>query len=163
MTHLLAAADRYEIERLKSLCYARLRENIAIDTVASTLTLAEQHGCFQLKSICLEIIGLPKNLKDVVQTNGFKNLKENCPAVIDELFKFVARLRDCSLVSDKPGSSTPHNSGAAQDPVKSEAMNTSLLMDVSITSSLPYDLNLIDIDMSSYPGKVPSANETGRR
>ncbi|KAK4478046.1 hypothetical protein RD792_017311 [Penstemon davidsonii] len=94
MTHLLAAADRYGIERLKSLCEARLRENIAIDTVVSTLAFAEQHGCFQLKSICLEFIGLPKNLKDIMQTDGFKNLKENCPTVIDELFKSVAQLRD---------------------------------------------------------------------
>ncbi|KAK4491299.1 hypothetical protein RD792_002035 [Penstemon davidsonii] len=100
--HLLAAADRYGIEKLKSLCEARLRENIAIDTVASTLALAEQHGCFQLRSICLEFIGLPKNLEDVMQTDGFKNMKENCPAVIDELFKSVARLRDCSLVSNEP-------------------------------------------------------------
>ncbi|KAL3812706.1 hypothetical protein ACJIZ3_013974 [Penstemon smallii] len=94
MTHLLAAADRYGIERLKSLCEARLRENIAIDNVVSTLALAEQHGCFQLKSICLEFISLPKNLEDIMQTDGFKNLKENCPTVIDELFKYVARLRD---------------------------------------------------------------------
>ncbi|KAL3843603.1 hypothetical protein ACJIZ3_001006 [Penstemon smallii] len=77
---------------------------------------------------------------------------------------FTNKLDDIQLSSlSSSGSSTPHNSGAAQDPVKSEAVNTSLLMDVSITSSVPYDLNLIDIDMSSYQGKVPSANETGRR
>ncbi|KAK4491297.1 hypothetical protein RD792_002033 [Penstemon davidsonii] len=35
--HLLVAADRYGIEKLKSLCEARLCENVAIDTVASSL------------------------------------------------------------------------------------------------------------------------------
>ncbi|KAL3812711.1 hypothetical protein ACJIZ3_013979 [Penstemon smallii] len=61
--HLLVAADRYGIERLKSLCEARLCGNIDIDNVASSLALAEQHGCILLKSACLEFIGLPENLK----------------------------------------------------------------------------------------------------
>ncbi|KAL3812707.1 hypothetical protein ACJIZ3_013975 [Penstemon smallii] len=54
--HLLVAADRYGIEKLRSLCEARLCENVAIDTVASSLALAEQHGCIQLRSTCLEFI-----------------------------------------------------------------------------------------------------------
>ncbi|KAK4491303.1 hypothetical protein RD792_002039 [Penstemon davidsonii] len=83
--HLLAAADRYGIQTLRSLCELRLCENIVPDTVASTLALAEQHGCFQLKSKCIEFIGLPENIKAVMQTDGFKNLKESCPSVIDEL------------------------------------------------------------------------------
>ncbi|KAL3812710.1 hypothetical protein ACJIZ3_013978 [Penstemon smallii] len=97
--HLLAAADRYGIERLRTLCEARLNENIAADTVAASLALAEQHGCSQLKSTCLDFIGLPENLEVVMQTDGFKNLKENYPAVIDELLKAVARVRDFSSVS----------------------------------------------------------------
>ncbi|KAK4491298.1 hypothetical protein RD792_002034 [Penstemon davidsonii] len=96
--HLLAAANRYGIEKLRSLCEARLCENIDIDTVASNLALAEQHGCIQLKSMCLEFIGLPENLEGVMRTDGFKNLKASCPAVIDELLKFVARIRDYSCV-----------------------------------------------------------------
>ncbi|KAK4477896.1 hypothetical protein RD792_017161 [Penstemon davidsonii] len=83
--HLLAAADRYGIWTLRSLCELRLCENIGIDTVASTLALAEQHGCFQLKSKCIEFIGLPQNIKVVMQTDGFKDLQESCPSVIVEL------------------------------------------------------------------------------
>ncbi|KAL3812709.1 hypothetical protein ACJIZ3_013977 [Penstemon smallii] len=101
--HLLAAADRYGIERLKSLCELRLCENITINNVALTLALAEQHACFQLKSTCLEFLGLPTNLEAVMQTDGFKNLKENCPAVIDWLLKYVAGVRYFSLVSNEPG------------------------------------------------------------
>ncbi|KAK4477996.1 hypothetical protein RD792_017261 [Penstemon davidsonii] len=97
--HLLAAADRYGIERLRSLCESRLRKNIAINTVASTLAVAEQHCCFQLKSMCLEFIGLPKHLEAVMQTDGFKNLKESCPALIEELLKSVAQLGDYSSIS----------------------------------------------------------------
>ncbi|KAK4478006.1 hypothetical protein RD792_017271 [Penstemon davidsonii] len=62
--HLLVAADRYGIEKLRSLCEVRLCENIGIDTVASSLALAEQHGCIQLRSTSLEFIGLPENLEE---------------------------------------------------------------------------------------------------
>lgn len=61
--HLLAAADRYALERLRLLCEAKLCENVAINTVATTLALAEQHHCFQLKDVCLRLISLPENLR----------------------------------------------------------------------------------------------------
>ncbi|KAL3812723.1 hypothetical protein ACJIZ3_013991 [Penstemon smallii] len=89
---LLAAADQYGIERLRSLCEAKLCENIAIDIVASSLALAEQHGCFQLKSTCLEFIRLPQNLEAVRQTDGFKDLKKSCPTVINELPESLVRV-----------------------------------------------------------------------
>lgn len=60
------------------------------------------------------------------------------------------------------GSSTPQHSGPTNDAKNAEAMNSSLLMDVSNSDSVPYDITtLIDIDMSSYSPKVPSANKPG--
>lgn len=61
--HLLAAADQYALERLRLLCEARLCEDISINTVATTLALAEQHHSFQLKDVCLKFVALPENLK----------------------------------------------------------------------------------------------------
>lgn len=61
--HLLAAADRYALERLRSLCEAKLCDDVAINTVATTLALAEQHHCQQLKSVCLKFVALPENLR----------------------------------------------------------------------------------------------------
>ena len=61
--HLLAAADRYGLERLRLLCEAKLCEEVAINTVATTLALAEQHHCFQLKAVCLKFVALPENLR----------------------------------------------------------------------------------------------------
>ena len=61
--HLLAGADRYALERLRLLCEAKLCEDVSINTVATTLALAEQHHCFQLKAVCLKFIALPENLK----------------------------------------------------------------------------------------------------
>lgn len=61
--HLLAGADRYGLDRLQLLCEASLCEDVAINTVATTLALAEQHHCFQLKAVCLKFVALPENLR----------------------------------------------------------------------------------------------------
>ncbi|GAB2288585.1 BTB/POZ and MATH domain-containing protein 3 [Dionaea muscipula] len=52
--HLLAAADRFTLDRLKLLCEVNLCGELAVDNVATTLSLAELHRCQQLKSICLK-------------------------------------------------------------------------------------------------------------
>ncbi|XP_019439437.1 PREDICTED: BTB/POZ and MATH domain-containing protein 3-like isoform X2 [Lupinus angustifolius] len=60
--HLLAAADLYNLDRLKILCESKLCDEINVDTVATTLALAEQHHCPQLKAMCLKFIANPTNL-----------------------------------------------------------------------------------------------------
>ncbi|KDP40087.1 hypothetical protein JCGZ_02085 [Jatropha curcas] len=97
--HLLAASDRYALDRLRLLCETRLCEDIAINTVATTLALAEQHQCLQLKAVCLKFIALPENLKAVMQTDGFEYLKESCPSVITELLQYVAKMGEHSVIT----------------------------------------------------------------
>ncbi|XLR25647.1 hypothetical protein S83_053547, partial [Arachis hypogaea] len=94
--HLLAAADRYALERLRMMCEASLCEDVAINTVATTLALAEQHHCFQLKAVCLKFIATTENLRAVMQTDGFDYLKESCPSVLTELLEYVARFTEHS-------------------------------------------------------------------
>nr|AFK45358.1 unknown [Medicago truncatula] len=94
--HLLAAADRYALDRLRLMCEASLCEDVAINTVATTLALAEQHHCFQLKAVCLKFIARPENLRAVMQTDGFEYLKESCPSVLTELLEYVARFTEHS-------------------------------------------------------------------
>ncbi|KAF1878602.1 hypothetical protein Lal_00047272 [Lupinus albus] len=94
--HLLAAADRYGLERLRLMCEASLCGDVAINTVATTLALAEQHHCFHLKAVCLNFIARPENLKAVMQTDGFEYLKESCPPVLTELLEYVARFTEHS-------------------------------------------------------------------
>ncbi|KAL0387291.1 UNVERIFIED_CONTAM: hypothetical protein Sradi_2610900 [Sesamum radiatum] len=77
---------------------------------------------------------------------------------------FGSKLEDIQLSSlSSSGGSTPQNSVPVQNTAKSEAMSSSLLMDPSNSVSTPYDLSLVDIDMSNYPAKVPAANEGGTR
>ncbi|KAJ0079704.1 hypothetical protein Patl1_24657 [Pistacia atlantica] len=72
---------------------------------------------------------------------------------------FGTKLDDIQLSSlSSSAASTPKNEYTQSDITKS-----SLLVDTSNSLSVPYDMSLIDIDMSSYPAKVPAANETGTR
>ena len=52
--HLLAAADRYGLDRLRLMCESKLCEEVSIDTVSTTMALAEQHHAAQLKKVCLQ-------------------------------------------------------------------------------------------------------------
>ncbi|XP_039029764.1 BTB/POZ and MATH domain-containing protein 2-like [Hibiscus syriacus] len=97
--HLLSAADRYALERMRILCEAKLCEGVAINTVATTLALAEQHNCLHLKAVCLKFVALPQNLKAVMQTDGFEYLKESCPGVLTELLQYVARIGEHSVIA----------------------------------------------------------------
>lgn len=92
--HLLAAADLYNLDRLKLLCESKLCEKINIETVATTLALAEQHNCPQLKAICLKFIANPTNLGAVMQSEAFVHLKESCPSMLLELLETFASVDD---------------------------------------------------------------------
>ena len=79
---------------------------------------------------------------------------------------FGNKLDEIQLSSlSSSSTSTPNDSGRMPVPVpppNSDAMNSSLLLDTSNSSSVPYDMSLIDLDLSSYPTKVPPANEGTR-
>ncbi|XP_009785861.1 BTB/POZ and MATH domain-containing protein 3 isoform X2 [Nicotiana tabacum] len=105
MQHLLAAADRFGLDRLKELCEVKLCEEVNVDTVATTLSLAELHCCPQLKAICLKFAAT--NLGVVMQTEGFKHLEESCPSLLSELLETVALIdQKASLMSSKKRSSS---------------------------------------------------------
>ncbi|GLT42577.1 hypothetical protein SLA2020_165680 [Shorea laevis] len=97
--HLLAAADRYGLDRLRLICEANLCENVAINNVATTLALAEQHHCTQLKAVCLKFVAMSENLKAVMQTDGFEYLRQSCPSVLSELLQYVAKVDNPATVS----------------------------------------------------------------
>ncbi|TVU39487.1 hypothetical protein EJB05_12909, partial [Eragrostis curvula] len=83
--HLLAGADRYGLDRLKLICEGKLSDRVTVDTAATTLALAEQHGCEQLKATCVDFIA--GHLDAVLETDGYKHLEANCPAVLTQLLK----------------------------------------------------------------------------
>ncbi|TVU24142.1 hypothetical protein EJB05_26543, partial [Eragrostis curvula] len=83
--HLLVAADRYDLERLKLICEDKLCNYINTSTVANSLALAEQHGCRGLKAACFEFLKLPGNLNTIMSSDGFQHLTSSCPTFLEEL------------------------------------------------------------------------------
>ncbi|CAN6288199.1 unnamed protein product [Urochloa humidicola] len=89
--HLLVAADRYDMERLKLVCEDKLCKHIDVGTAAIILTLAEQHRCSRLKKACLDfIVGAPGNLKAVVASDGFEHLSTSCHSITKDLIAMLA-------------------------------------------------------------------------
>ncbi|XP_030959507.1 uncharacterized protein LOC126716563 [Quercus robur] len=77
---------------------------------------------------------------------------------------FGNKLDDIQLSSlSSSSTSTPKNPDTVTDSTQSDVMKSSLLVDTSNSFSEPYDMSLIELDVSNYPSKVPAANETGTR
>ena len=85
--HLLVAADRYAVDRLKSLCERILCKNLEVETLSATLALAYQHNCDRLKGICLDFISISSVMDAVMATDGYKDLKTTCPSTLIDMFE----------------------------------------------------------------------------
>uniref|UniRef100_A0A0A9FYD9 Uncharacterized protein n=1 Tax=Arundo donax TaxID=35708 RepID=A0A0A9FYD9_ARUDO len=83
--NLLVAADRYNLERLKLICEEKLCKYIDVETVATILTLAEQHHCHGLKNACFGFLSSSANLRAVMASDGFDHLSKSCPSIMKEL------------------------------------------------------------------------------
>jgi speckle-type POZ protein len=88
--HLLVAADRYGMERLKLICEYRLCDYINTGTAATTLELAEQYGFRGLKVACFKFLKTPGNLKAIMDSDEFQRLTTRCPSLLSELLANVA-------------------------------------------------------------------------
>ncbi|VAH11715.1 unnamed protein product [Triticum turgidum subsp. durum] len=87
--HLLVAADRYNVVRLKQICEEKLCAHIDSNMVATSLALAEQHGFPRLKEACLQFLDSPSNFKAMMASDGYEHLTSSCPSVLKEL---IARI-----------------------------------------------------------------------
>ncbi|KVH88320.1 BTB/POZ and MATH domain-containing protein 5-like [Cynara cardunculus var. scolymus] len=92
---LLAAADKYDLSRLRRMCESHLCKDISVNSVGRSLALADCHHAIQLKAVCLRFAA--ENLAAVMRSDGFEYLKENCPWLQSEILKMVAGCEDgCS-------------------------------------------------------------------
>ncbi|XP_044320329.1 BTB/POZ and MATH domain-containing protein 2-like [Triticum aestivum] len=92
--HLLVAADRYAMERLKIICESILCENIDVKTAVPTWALAGQHQCGRLNDGCVQFIWSlsTTELDDVIASQGYAELKATCPLAVVELWEMTRRV-----------------------------------------------------------------------
>ncbi|KAF5467349.1 hypothetical protein F2P56_017179 [Juglans regia] len=123
--HLLAAADLYNLDRLKVLCESELCKVINIDTVATILALAEQHHCPQLKAICLKFTANAENLGAVMKSEAFRHLEGSCPSLLSELLATFASMDENSnsLSGRKRSGSSTFGQDLAADGAEAESAN----------------------------------------
>uniref|UniRef100_A0A0E0F7S9 BTB domain-containing protein n=1 Tax=Oryza meridionalis TaxID=40149 RepID=A0A0E0F7S9_9ORYZ len=84
--HLLVAADRYGMERLKLICEDTLCSHVDASTAGTTLTRRRwQHHCDGLKEACFKFMADPGNPKVVMKTDGYLHLTRSCSYVLKKL------------------------------------------------------------------------------
>jgi speckle-type POZ protein len=71
------------------MCENRLCSHIDLKTVATTMSLAERHGCSSLKEACVKFTMYRGNLKSLMKTADFEYLRRSCPALVNE---FLAKV-----------------------------------------------------------------------
>lgn len=91
--HLLVAADRYAIERMKLMCEGILCKSLSAKTVATTLALADQHHCSKLKDACIEFMNSLDRMDDVVASKGYQHPKRACPAIFADIWERTTKTR----------------------------------------------------------------------
>jgi speckle-type POZ protein len=91
--HLLVAADRYGIERMKLMCESILCRRLSVDRVAATLVLADQYHCSKLQDACTRFIDSSNRMEEVAASQGYEQLKRACPVVTAELWQKSAKAR----------------------------------------------------------------------
>ncbi|CAL5007422.1 unnamed protein product [Urochloa decumbens] len=91
--HLLVAADRYAMERMKVMCESILAERLHVESVAATLALADQYHCSKLKDACVGFMNSTDRMYDVMESEGCEHLKRACPAIFTEIWEKAAKSR----------------------------------------------------------------------
>ncbi|KAI3454300.1 hypothetical protein Pfo_010963 [Paulownia fortunei] len=83
MGKMLAAADQFELKRLKKICESRILERVSGESVAYMLHLADLYHATELKAACLKYAA--GNQDAVMESDGCRYLKETCPSLFLEL------------------------------------------------------------------------------
>jgi speckle-type POZ protein len=86
---LLAAADKYALDRLKVMCEEALCNNLTVDNVSEVLILADRHSAEQLKAQAIEFIN-NRHATDVMDTPGWKQMVSSNPHLVAEAFRALA-------------------------------------------------------------------------
>ncbi|XP_065205319.1 protein roadkill-like [Planococcus citri] len=85
---LLAAADKYDLYQLKTMCAKTLFERVSVENAASLLALADMHRVKELKNKVIKFI--VSNPTEVMGTEGWENIRSNFE-VVNEVCLAIAK------------------------------------------------------------------------
>lgn len=88
--HLIIAADRYAMGRLKRICEGILCKSLDAQNVATIHALADQHHCCNLKNACIEFIA-SSEIDKVVSSQEYVDLKKSSPTLLVHMLENVTR------------------------------------------------------------------------
>jgi len=100
--HLLAAADKYDLADLKTLCETSLSKTLSLTSCLETIILADQHSATKLKSAALAFI--VKNLATIVSDAGWQVQLAGHPHLMAQIIQSMANM---------PSSSSSHSTSPA--------------------------------------------------
>ncbi|KAL1399191.1 hypothetical protein pipiens_002246 [Culex pipiens pipiens] len=80
---LYEAADKYDIQTLKSLCRCHIVKKMNSETAADTLVLADMHGDHEMKSHALRFL-IGSEAGTVTKSAGWKKMFRTHPYLVDE-------------------------------------------------------------------------------
>jgi len=84
---LLRVADKYQLDDLKEMCEEKLVSNISVENSIEGLVLGDSHNASKLKKIALNLVA--KNMKKIVDTDVYKDLLAQRPALTLEITKVI--------------------------------------------------------------------------
>jgi speckle-type POZ protein len=111
-THLLNAADHYDVPRLFAICERTLCVALSVENAAETLTLADQHSAARLKDAALRFVA--GNALAVMATTAWAHLvSARPPLVLEAMHTMAAGEPPVAPVRLSPGDGAGAGAGAA--------------------------------------------------
>lgn len=94
---LLAAADKYDIKDLKTICSQHLSANLSTDQIIDILVLADIHKATELKSQAIQFLLVHK--EEVFAQGDWKHKLKNHPEILMEVLECTVEsgARDCPI------------------------------------------------------------------
>ena len=86
---LLAAAEKYDLPGLKSLCENALSKAMTIDNVLDMLLLADLNKAKSVKDVAINFI--IENAQEIVSQEGWSKKLEKFPTILSDLFKAATK------------------------------------------------------------------------
>lgn len=87
---MLFAADKYQIDKLKSICVAKLKSSMKVDNITRILVLGELHDK-GLKAAALDFLCRLKRFSDLEKSEEWKSLEEEYPRLAMEVTKSIVK------------------------------------------------------------------------